>query len=189
MAYKGLSIAKRLIQSALRPLGYKFVQAEAYEARMGALPRTNTGFSKLLCIGFNKTATTTLKQVLCDRGGGCPSSWNRKRSSNWCRTTAPTPAGVTSAMISTPSRTCRFHKARFMWPAMRRSPGARFILTVRDPEAWLDSYIHFCRGQFGLEDVQRSNQAVFADLLLYLRKGYVHEVFLRLLWKIRRASR
>ena len=35
---------------------------------MGALPRMKTGFSKLFCIGFNKTATTTPGQQLRDCG-------------------------------------------------------------------------------------------------------------------------
>ena len=35
--------------------------------------------------------------------------------------------------------------------------------------------------EFGLEDVERFDEAVLADRLLYLRKGCVHEVFSRLM--------
>ena len=60
MAYQGDPLLKKVLQRPVKALGYKIVRRKPYE-ELSTPPRAETGFSKLFCIGFNRTATTTVE--------------------------------------------------------------------------------------------------------------------------------
>lgn len=181
MAFKGDPLPKRLVQAALRPLGYKIVRAKAYDARMGNEERPNTGFNKLFCIGFNKTATTSLERALLDLGLRMPKQLEQEDILSDV---------VRGQGYQTLQRYCQDYDAFQDLPFSQSTvylacdalfPGSKFILTVRDEQAWVKSYIRFYKREFGLEDVEIFSEDVFRDKTLYLKKGYVHSVFENLL--------
>ncbi|MEL6744998.1 MAG: sulfotransferase, partial [Pseudomonadota bacterium] len=59
-------------------------------------------------------------------------------------------------------------------------PGSKFILTLRDPDKWVESYIKYYRKDLGIED-DFTNEETFRDKLLYLEKGYMHRVMRQML--------
>ena len=71
MAYQGDSLIKKVLQTPFKAIGYKIVRLKPYE-ELSTPSRAETGFTKLFCIGFNKTATTTVEAVLREHGFRLP---------------------------------------------------------------------------------------------------------------------
>ncbi|MEM6891641.1 MAG: sulfotransferase, partial [Pseudomonadota bacterium] len=179
--FTGDGLPKRAIQAALKPLGYKMVQLEAYQRRQQKITRP-TGFdTKIFGIGFNKTATTTLGYVMRDAGLRMPKQldqeiflddvihrgdWQKLR--DFCSTY--------DAFQDLP-----FSQNDVYIGCDALFPGARFILTERDPIAWADSFVRYYRKSFDLETVEKTDEKTFLGKSLYLKSGYAHRVMRRLL--------
>lgn len=181
MPYTGASLPKRALQGAARALGYKLVRLKGYEAREPQAHRRPEGFTKLFCIGFNKTATTTLEQVLRAAGLRSP-----KQLEQEALLVGALDAGDFERLRAFCADYDAFQDLPFSQGHTYVAcdalfPGARFILTVREPQAWADSYVRYYRREFGLEDVETFDEATFAGKTLYLEPGYVHRVLRPLL--------
>ncbi|MCR9127556.1 MAG: hypothetical protein NXH82_15740 [Rhodobacteraceae bacterium] len=180
MAFHGDPLPKRAIQAMLRPLGLKVVRTAAYEA-IDAVPRRSaTSFDKLFCIGFNKTATTTLEEVLRGLGLRMPKQLDQEQF-----LADVIDRGAYAKLAAFCAEYDAFQDLPFSQGAFYIAcdalfPGSKFILTLRDPQAWADSYIRYYKREFGLEDAQHFDETTFRDKTLYLERGYVHRV-LRLL--------
>lgn len=181
MVFRGDPLFKRVIQAGLKPLGYKIVQTRGYDARMGRNDSADRPFNKLFCIGFNKTGTTSLERVLLDWGLRMPKQLEQE--------------DILSDVVSTGDYCtlkafCQDFDAFQDLPFSQSStflgcdalfPGSRFILTVRDPKLWVDSYIRYYKKAFDLEHISEFSEEVFRDQTLYLKSGYIHSLFQSLL--------
>lgn len=174
MVFKGDPLFKRVIQAGLKPLGYKIVQAKAYDARMGRNHSVNRPFNKLFCIGFNKTGTTSLERVLLDWGMRIPKQIEQEDILSNV---------ISQGQYGTLKAFCDDYDAFQDLPFSQSStfvacdalfPGSRFILTIRDPDSWVDSYIGYYKKAFGLEHISEFTEQVFRDQTLYLKPGYIH---------------
>ena len=181
MAFKGDPLFKRMIQASLKPLGYKIVQAKAYDARQRAAPDASRPFNKLFCIGFNKTGTTSVERVLLDWGLRIPKQLEQEAI--LCDVI---PQGDFSALRAFCADFDAFQDLPFSQSSTYVAcdalfPGSRFVLTTRHPERWVESYIRFYKREFGLGTVEDFSEEVFRDKALYLKRGYVHSQLQRLL--------
>lgn len=100
--------------------------------------------SKIFCIGLNKTATTTLHEALTILGF---------RSLHWKATPDDEPADNAVFRAQEEGLPLLTYVAGYdaysdIWPIIHnfdlldeQYPGSRFILTTRDPKAWLESRI------------------------------------------------
>ena len=180
-SFKGEPLSKRAIQAVLKPLGYKIVRLKAYERRERPGPRPAGLSGKVFGIGFNKTATTTLGEVMRRIGLRMPKQLEQE---------AFLDDVVDRGDWQTLRAFCEAYDAFQDLPFSQNDvyvacdalfPDARFILTERDAEAWADSYIRFYKRSFGLEDVAHVTEETFRGKALYLKPGYVHGVMRRLL--------
>lgn len=179
--FTGDGLPKRAIQAALKPLGYKMVQLEAYQRRQQRITRPAGFNTKIFGIGFNKTATTTLGQVMRDAGLRMPrqldqemflddvvdqGNWQKLR--NFCDSY--------DAFQDLP-----FSQNEVYIACDVLFPDARFILTQRNPVAWADSFVRYYRKSFDLETVEKTDEETFLARSLYLKPGYAHRIMRRLL--------
>ncbi|MGH1421199.1 MAG: sulfotransferase [Hyphomonas sp.] len=180
MAFKGDPLHKKILQGFFASLGYKLVKLKAYEQR-NAAGRANTDFNKVFGVGFNKTATTTLEQVLRDCGFRMPKQLEQEallaavieaKDYNIMRKFIADFDAVQDLPFSQ-NNTYVACDALF--------PGSKFILTVRDPQKWVDSYIKFYQREFDLEDETTFSEASFLGKTQYLHRDYVHKLMRRLL--------
>jgi hypothetical protein len=138
---------------------------------------------KVFCIGYNKTGTTTLERVLTNLGYRMPNQarqesmvveelfrGNYEPLSTLCKKydafqDMPFSYGVTYAIVD----------AMF--------PGSKFILTVREPNAWFESLVRFHLSgilkKAGVEKVDDFSESSFKDKAIYLHKNYMHNVIKR----------
>ncbi len=181
MAFQGDPWPKRAVQAVLRPLGYKLVQLKAYEARTGQVRSANTGQAKVFCIGFNKTATTTVEAVLRAAGLRMPKQLDQEQL------LAAVPDTGDYALLKAfcddydAFQDLPFSQGDLYLACDVLYPDARFVLTTRDPDAWADSYIQFYTKELGLDASQPLTEDSVAGKSLYLQPGYIHAVWRRLL--------
>lgn len=185
MPFHGKSLPRRAVQAALRPLGYKLVGLAGEARREPVARRPPEGYSKLFCIGFNKTATSTIEAVL--RGSGLRMPKQLEQESRLLGALDEGDYAALRAFCADYDafQDLPFSQGRTYVACDALFPHARFVLTVRDEGAWADSYIRYYRREYGLEDVDRFDEATFRDRNLYLRAGYVHRVLRPLLTEAR----
>lgn len=130
------------------------------------------GSGKVFCVGFNKTGTTSLEQVIRDRG------WKIGKQKaaelmlqDWSRRDfAPLLKYCRSARF--------FQDIPFSLPFTYQAvdvefPGSKFILTVRDSgDQWFDSLHRFHRKMFGFGEQPSAEE--LADIK-YHYKGWLLE--------------
>lgn len=139
--------------------------------------------AKAFCIGYNKTGTTTMEQMLRDFGYRMPGQGMQETAvveqlfqGNYeplqalCRDydafqDMPFSQGVTYAVVD----------AMF--------PGSKFILTVRESNAWFDSLTRFHLNTIlktaGVERLEDFNEQSFKDKEVYLHRNYSYNVMRR----------
>lgn len=181
MAFKGDPLHKQVLQKILASVGYKLVRLKAYEERLSREQPREAGFNKLFCIGFNKTATTTLEQVLRDCGFRLPKQLEQEKllaplSEAKGYDTLKAFVEDYDAFQDLP-----FSQAETYVACDALFPGSKFILTIRDSQAWVESYIRYYKREFGLEGDTAFSEASFLDKTQYLEKNYVHKLMRRLL--------
>lgn len=138
---------------------------------------------KVFCIGYNKTGTTTLDKVLSDLGYKMPKQTRQETlvveeifRGNYeplfalCKEydafqDMPFSQGVTYAIVD----------AVF--------PKSKFILTIREPDAWFESLVRFhLKGilkKAGLENLDDFSESTFKDKAIYLHENYLQTVVKR----------
>ena len=131
---------------------------------------------KVFCIGYNKTGTTTMESVLNNLGYRMPNQGTQEsliveelfRGNyaplyNLCKQydafqDMPFSQGVTYAIVD----------AMF--------PGSKFILTVRDADAWFESLTRFhlqtILKKAGVERLEDFSATTFKDKAIHLHKNY-----------------
>lgn len=180
MAYHGTSNLKRWIQSPFSLLGYKIVQKKPYEAQMPHRKKpADLGFNKVFCIGFNKTGTTTLEAVLRQHGLAMPKQLDQETTlqhvlDNKSFDVLGKFLAEYDAVQDVP-----FSQQRTYITCDALFPGSKFILTVRDPDEWVDSYINYYGKEFEIGIDQAVSEETFQDKNLYLEKNYVHRLLSR----------
>lgn len=181
MAFTRDPLPKRVLQQAFGALGYKLVQLKAYERRTQAETERETAFNKLFCIGFNKTATTTLELVLRNSGLRMPKQLDQEtylapviEAKGYDKLRAF--AEDYDALQDLP-----FSQNNSYVACDALFPGSKFILTVRDPQGWVESYIRYYKREFGLEDESTFSEASFLGKTQYLHLNYVHSLLRRML--------
>lgn len=181
MTYQGEPLPKRVMQGALGALGYKLVRLKAYERQMNLRPARKTSYNKLFCIGFNKTATTSLEEVLRRSGLRLPKQLEQERllapvieSDCYERL-----RGFIADYDAFQDLPFSMFNTYILCDAL--FPGSKFILTSRDPDTWVDSYIRHYRTAFGLQGDETLTEDSFHGKVQYLERGYVHRVMRRLL--------
>lgn len=180
MAYQGDPLIKKILQVPFKALGYKIVRLKAYE-ELSTPSRTGTGFSKLFCIGFNKTATTTVEAVLREHGFRLPKQVDQevllRPVLDYQR------FDLLRGFIEEYDafQDLPFSQNRTYIACDAMFPGSKFILTVRDPDKWVESYIRYYSEEFQVSVTETPSEATFRDRNLYLEKGYVYDVLRRLL--------
>lgn len=131
--------------------------------------------NKVLCIGANKTATTSMSYVLQDLGFRVPNTQDQERATVDAIRLGDFAAVQTyveryDAFKDKPfSLECYFAAFDVMFPA------SKFILTVRDPDEWFRSLLRFHQRVFNFRYRWQANEAFFRDRDLYLRPNYMWE--------------
>lgn len=181
MAYTGDSRLKRTLQAPFKALGYKVVRLKPYEQRGEENAAGGRGAPKVFCIGFNKTATTTLEAVLRENGYKMPKQLDQESLLKGVIENRDFDLLRQFVEEYDAFQDLPFSQFQTYIVCDALFPGSKFILTRRDPDRWVDSYIRYYRAEFGLEDAERFSEATFRGKNLYLAKGYVHSLFGRLL--------
>ncbi|EAU47027.1 sulfotransferase [Salipiger bermudensis] len=180
MAYQGDSLIKKVLQTPFKAIGYKIVRLKPYE-ELSTPSRADTGFTKLFCIGFNKTATTTVEAVLREHGFRLPKQVDQevllRPVLDYKR------LDLLKGFVEEYDafQDLPFSQNRTYIACDAMFPGSKFILTLRDPEKWVESYIRYYRDEFEVPVEEAPSEVMFRDRNLYLEKGYVYDVLRRLL--------
>lgn len=95
---------------------------------------------KVICVGCVKTGTTSLREAFTRLGYKC-AVWDEKQVAAWHR------GEIEDCMQAA----AKFEFLRdWPWPQLYREldaafPGSKFILTLRDPDKWVESFIAHVR--------------------------------------------
>jgi Sulfotransferase domain len=132
-------------------------------------------YNKVFGIGFNKTGTTTLERVLRILGLSMPNQAQQEM-----RLVAQLHRGNFRPMVEFCSRFDAFQDLPFSAGTVYAQadalfPGSKFVLTVRDPDAWFDSLCRFHCRAFKVDSVAEFTESFFKDRTVYLYKNYTYE--------------
>lgn len=181
MAFHGDPFHKRIIQKGLSAAGYKLVRLKAYELDAPDQSQKRAGFNKIFGIGFNKTATTTLEKVLRDWDIRMPKQLDQEKLLADCLDVPDYEKMRAFIDDYDALQDLPFSQNTTYVACDALFPNSKFILTLRDPQAWVKSYIGYYRREFGLEDEHDLSEASFLGKTQYLEKNYVHRIMRRLL--------
>lgn len=134
--------------------------------------------TKVFCIGYNKTGTTSVESLLRDLGYRMPVQVEQE-------------ALVVEALFDGDYRPlkalCDKYEAFQDLPFSQgviyavldnMYPGSKFILTVRDSNTWFDSLVRFHLGgvlkKAGIKKIEEFNEETFKDKNIYIRKNYLY---------------
>jgi hypothetical protein len=130
--------------------------------------------SRIFCIGFNKTGTTTLAKILEDLGYFLPDQ--RVQEILFLHLIDEVKLG--STFRSFINRYTAFQDVPFsqgtLYQALARSfPNAKFILTIRDPDQWFNSLKRYHRQQFNIEE-----QSLITEESVITRFNYLYPIYM-----------
>lgn len=142
------------------------------------LPRKR--FNKLFCIGANKTGTTTLELVFNALGYRMPSQVEQEM-----RISLQLWQGNLLPLQEFCARYDAFQDLPFAIgqayvQADALFPGSKFILTLREPDAWFDSLKRFhlkgVLSRAGVTDTDQVDEETLKDQNVYLYQNYFYEI-------------
>jgi Sulfotransferase domain len=141
-------------------------------------------YNKVFGIGFNKTGTTTLERVLRSLGLQMPNQAEQE-----LRIVRQLQRGNTRPLVEFVARFDAFQDLPFSAGLVFAQvdalfPDSKFILTVREPEAWFESLCRFHCKVYGVRSVAELNEAFFRDRVLYLYKNYTYENQRRIITRV-----
>ena len=132
---------------------------------------------KVFCIGYNKTGTTTLERVLTNLGYRMPGQARQETlvvEESFRGNYAPlhTLCKQYDAFQDMPfSQDVTYAIVDAMFP------GSKFILTVREPNAWFESLARFHLNgilkKAGVDKLEDFGELAFKDKAIYLHKNYL----------------
>jgi hypothetical protein len=130
------------------------------------------GFDKIFCIGANKTGTTSLERVLRDLGFRLPRQETQEE-----KLTHVISTGEWTNFRDFCSKYQAFQDLPFSVEDVYVAcdalfPSSKFILTLRDDDAWFSSLVRFHKQIFGFEDEEIVGADHFKDKALVRHKNY-----------------
>lgn len=134
-----------------------------------------TPMKKVFCVGANKTATTSLRDVLVRLGYKVPNTQLQERTIG---------NSLRQGDYSPLKRLVRKYDAFKDIPFSIEQnyaildalfPNQKFILTVRDPDAWFDSLVAFHKKVFGFDSVSQVDEDFVRNQMHYVEADYMHE--------------
>lgn len=129
---------------------------------------------KVFGIGFNKTGTSTLEQVFRHYGYRIPNQNEQERrlAADVFNTDY---AGLRQFVENYDAfQDMPFSQGLVFVACDALFPDSKFILTIRDEDAWFDSLYRFHKKIFGFRDKSELTEDFFAGKNIYLYEGYVH---------------
>ena len=132
------------------------------------------GYSKVFVIGANKTGTTTVEDVLRSLKFKLPRQTRQEQLLSHVLV-----SGRYDILRRFVSKYDAFQDLPFSQESLYVAldcmfPASKFILTVRDPEAWFKSLTRFYAKAYGIRD-GKADRAHFEDREIYLHKNYTFE--------------
>ena len=174
---------RNAVQTLAGRLGYKIVRLAPYEARNRAAGQRAQGINKIFGIGYNKTASSSLEAVLRACGYRMPRQIDQERLLDGLPQSGD--YGLLRDFVADFDAFQDMPFSRFeTWVACDvLFPGSKFILTVRDEDAWLRSYDRYYRALCGVEPDEMATEAHFTGAP-YLHDGYVHGMIRRSVMRV-----
>lgn len=162
-------------------------KAPASKGSVNPIPRPRyerdraTRFNKVFCIGFNKTGTTTLLEVLRYYRFRLPQQEAQQKL--LVESTFRTDYAALREMVEQYDafQDLPFSQGLTYVACDALFPDSKFILSVRDPDNWFESAYESQKAQFGFSDDDELGEDYFRNKNLYLYEGYVHRVAERIL--------
>ncbi|WPZ33693.1 sulfotransferase [Thalassobaculum sp. OXR-137] len=149
----------------------------------------NKSFNKIFCIGYNKTGTTSLEQVLRLYGYRLPDQHEQeiRLSKQVFSTNYQEMKGYCSRFDA--FQDMPFSQGLTYVAADALFPDSKFILTERDSDAWFASMCNFHRKVFQAGEMSKLTEEDIRDRFTYLYPGYVHDTKTMLLSVFRGGER
>ncbi len=148
------------------------MEPEEITKKIKPIVRSNKNFSKIFCIGANKTGTTSLAATLEIYGYSIPNQLNQEMEiskQTYLGNFAPLNEFVNKydAFQDLP-----FSIDNYYIVADTLYPNSKFILTERDPEDWYNSMIRYDQKKYNIEDLKNIKEEEINDKFHYLFEGY-----------------
>lgn len=130
-------------------------------AKLAAVNKSRKGFSKIFCIGFNKTGTTSLEAVLRELGFSLPDQ--RVQEDLLSHVMASGRYDILEKFVCDYDafQDVPFSQENLYITLDALFPRSKFILTVRDPERWYQSLVRFHQKVFGFESIEEASNPDF----------------------------
>jgi hypothetical protein len=148
-------------------------------ARPIVLKRRN--YNKIFCIGFNKTGTTTMEEVLRLYGFNLPNQQEQEIQLTKDCFSCEYAGLIKFARNYDAFQDLPFSQGDVFVAADALFPNSKFILTERNSEDWFRSITSFHKKIFKVDDMNSLTERDILKKFNYLYKGYMHAYKKRLL--------
>lgn len=137
------------------------------------------GYNKVFVIGFNKTGTTSLREILMNIGFRVANQQDQEKHLTHILSTGRYDALQEFAAKYDAFQDLPFSQGHFYVACDALFPNSKFILTVRNTDEWFESLLRFHKKVFGFDDETSIDLDFAKDKALYLHKNYTYEQFVR----------
>ena len=134
--------------------------------------RSNKNFSKIFCIGSNKTGTTSLAATLEIYGYSTPNQISQEMEiskQTYLGNYLPLKEFVNKYDVF---QDLPFSIDHYYIVADTLFPNSKFILTERDPEEWFNSMQIYDKKKYNINDLDKIKEEDINDKFNYLFEGY-----------------
>lgn len=161
------------------------VEPAEFTQRVAPIVRARKNFSKLFCIGYNKTGTTTMEALLRLYGYRLPNQQFQE-----IELTRQTFRGNYEPLKEFVPNYDAFQDLPFSnghtyIVADALFSGSKFILTERDPDEWFDSMCRFHQKRTGISDLSSLTESDINRYFTYLYPGYQYDNKVRALTRFK----
>lgn len=165
------TISTRMYIATEMPPDMRKMTPQQFTNRVAPVTLASKNFNKIFCVGYNKTGTTTLESTLRLYGFHMP-----RQPEQEVRLTRRVFSTDYSEFLSFVSKYDAFQDMPFSQgltfvAADALFPNSKFILSVRDSEAWYRSLVAFHKKLFNI-DASASSEQDFRQKHTYLYKDY-----------------
>ena len=165
------------------------MKSEEFTRNIRPAVLSNKNFNKIFVVGYNKTGTTTMEQVLRLYGYSMPHQQEQE-----ARLTKQVLCTNYDEFRSFVSKFDAFQDLPFSQDqtyvvADVLFPNSRFILTERDSEQWFASMINFTKKIFNLGQVDNLTEKDLLTKFRYLYPGYLHNNHRRILTNFNKGNK
>ena len=161
-----LGCVRNFVRDQVDRLAPKVGYCRTFGLRFRRLKQT-----KVFCIGRNKTGTTSLRTALSDLGYRVGDQWKAERLIEHWRDRD------FQLIIEYCQTADAFQDVPFSWPFTyvildQVFPESKFILSVRDPDDWYDSYIRHQKQVVGTDELPTPEELKAHP---YVREGWIYD--------------